>query len=73
MPKPPIYIIGIQNISPMIQLLEQTTKQQYEIKALADNQVKFQPKTFECYGTIVNALAERCTKFHTYKLKEEIR
>jgi hypothetical protein len=38
MPKsPPIYITDVKNISPLIQLLEQIAKQQYEIKALADN------------------------------------
>jgi hypothetical protein len=48
-PKPPqIYVTGVQNISQMIQLLEQTAKEQYEIKALADNRVKLQPKTSEC-------------------------
>jgi hypothetical protein len=40
---PPIYITDVQNISPLIQLLDQMSKQHYEIKALADNQVKFQP------------------------------
>jgi hypothetical protein len=72
MPKPPpIYVTGVQNISSMIQLLEQIAKEQYEIKALTDNQVKVQPKTSECYSTIVKALAERRTEFHTYKLREE--
>jgi hypothetical protein len=45
MPKPPpVYVTGVQNNSPMIQLSEQIAKEQYEIKALADNQVKVQPK-----------------------------
>jgi hypothetical protein len=71
-PKPlPIYITDVTNISPLIQLLEQIAKQQYGIKALADNQVKVQPTTFESYRTIINALAEKRTQFHTYKLKEE--
>jgi hypothetical protein len=34
---PPIYINGVKNTSPLIQLLEQIVKQQYKIKALADN------------------------------------
>jgi hypothetical protein len=42
----------------MIELLEHTAKEQYEIKALADIWVKFQLQTSECYGTIVKALAE---------------
>jgi hypothetical protein len=70
-PKPPsIYITDVKNISPLIQLSEQIVKQQYEIIALADNQVKFQPKTSESYRTIIKALAENHTEFHTYKLKK---
>jgi hypothetical protein len=34
---PPIYITYVKNISSLIQLLEQIAKQQYVIKALADN------------------------------------
>jgi hypothetical protein len=41
---PPIYVTGVQNISPILQLLEQIAKEQYEITALADNQVKIRPK-----------------------------
>jgi hypothetical protein len=71
-PKPsPIYITDVTNISPLIQLLEQIVIQQYEVKALAHNQVKVQPKTSESYRTIIKALAEKRTQFHTYKLKEE--
>jgi hypothetical protein len=46
MPKP-----DVKNISPLMQLLERLAKQQYEIKALADNQVKAQHKTCESYRT----------------------
>jgi hypothetical protein len=52
-------------------LLEEITKQQYEIKALADSQDKVQPKTFKSYRTIINALAEKHKTFYTRKLKEE--
>jgi hypothetical protein len=68
---PPIYITDVTNISPLIQQLQQVAKQQYEIKALADSEVKVQPKTFESYRIIMKALAEKRTEFHTYKLKEE--
>jgi hypothetical protein len=54
-----------------MQLLNQIAKHQYEIKALADNQVKVQPKTYKFNRTIIKALAEKRTEFHTYKLKEE--
>jgi hypothetical protein len=64
-----IYITDVKNISPLIQLLEQIAKQHYEIKALTENQVKVQPKTSDSYRTIIKALAEKRTEFHTYKLK----
>jgi phosphoenolpyruvate carboxylase len=74
MPKPPpIYITDVKNISPLIQQLEQIAKQQYEVKALADYQVKIQPKTSEPYRIIIKVIAEKRTQFHTYKLKEERR
>jgi hypothetical protein len=50
---PPVYVTGAQNISPILQLLEQMAKEQCEIEALAYNQVKIHPKTTECYGAIV--------------------
>jgi hypothetical protein len=68
---PPVYITDVTNISPLIQLLEQIATQQYEDKALADNQVKVQPKTSDSYRTITQVLVEKRMEFHTYKLKEE--
>jgi hypothetical protein len=64
---PPIYITDVKNITPLIQLLEQIAKQQYEIKALADNQVKVQPETSESYRKIIKALAEKRADYHIYK------
>jgi hypothetical protein len=46
-------------------------KQQDEIKALPDNQVRMQPKTPDSYRAITKALNEKNTTFHTYKLKDE--
>jgi hypothetical protein len=43
----------------------------YEIKALAQNQVKVQPKSSDCYRIITKALIDRNTPFHTNKPKEE--
>jgi hypothetical protein len=34
-------------------MLQQITKQQYEMKALTGNQAKVQSKTSECYATII--------------------
>jgi hypothetical protein len=65
MTKPPIYVTNVKNISPPKQLLERIAKQQYDIKAVTDNQVKVQPKIFESYRIIIKALAEKHTEFHT--------
>ena len=56
---PPIFITGVKVISPLVQLLDTISKQQYEIKALANDEIKVQPKTTESYRTIVKALAEK--------------
>jgi hypothetical protein len=61
----------VTNISPLMQLLEQIAIQQYEVKALAHNQVKVQPTTSESYRIIIKDLAEKRTHFYTYKIKEE--
>jgi hypothetical protein len=73
-PKPsPVYVSDVTTVSPLIQLLEQIAQQQYEFKALSNNQIKIQPKTSESYRsrTITQALTEKRTEFHTYRLKEE--
>jgi hypothetical protein len=46
-------------------------KQQYEVKALPDNQVRIQPKTPDSYKAIIKALTEKNMTFHTYKPKDE--
>jgi hypothetical protein len=46
-------------------------KQQYEIKALLNSQVRIQPKTPDSYRTIIKALAEKNSAFHTYIPKDE--
>jgi hypothetical protein len=54
-----------------LEISHQITKQQYEIKFLAGNQVEVPPKTSESYRIIIKALSEKRTEFHTYNLKEE--
>jgi hypothetical protein len=67
---PPIFISNVTTISPLIQLLEHIAKQ-YEIEALSGNQIGIQPKTPDAYRTIVKALEEKNTNFHTSKPKDE--
>jgi hypothetical protein len=70
--KPPsIYIQNVITIPLLLQLLDQVAPRAYETKVLAQNQVKVQPKTSDAYRTIVKALADKHTEFHTYKPKEE--
>jgi hypothetical protein len=69
-PPTPIYIISVTNIPPLFQLLDQIVPQLYEIKALAQNQIKVQPKTPDSYRIITKALLDRNTQFHSFKPKE---
>ena len=68
---PPIYVDGVKNINPLMELLNEIVKERYIIKALNQDQVKVQPKTGEAYTIIVKALTEKNTQFHTYKPKQE--
>ena len=67
---PPIYVAGVQNIHPLKELLLKIAGDDFELKALQGNQVKIQPKPSKKYSTIIKALAEKHTEFHTYQPKE---
>jgi hypothetical protein len=54
---------------PLKDLLLTVTGDDFEIKVLNGNQVKIQPKSKEKYTTIIKALAEKRTEFHTYRPK----
>jgi hypothetical protein len=70
--KPPALCVSdVSTILPLIQLLEQIEKLQYEIKALAGNQVKIQPNTSDSNRIITKALAEKRKAFHIFKPKQE--
>lgn len=68
---PPIFIAGVVNINPLIQLLNDIAKENYEIKITDNDKVKIQPKTSEKYGEITKALADKGTEFHTYQPRQE--
>jgi hypothetical protein len=71
-PKPPsIYSTDVTIIPPLLQLLDQITPNLFEVKALAQNQVKVQPKPPDSYRLITKAILDCNTQFHTFKLKEE--
>jgi hypothetical protein len=68
---PPIFIQGVKNITPLIDLLNRIAKDNYKLKVLNFDQVKLQPNTCEGYTTITKALIEKKTEFHIYKPKGE--
>lgn len=68
---PPIFVAGVGNITPLMLLLEEIAKQEYELKVLRNDEVKIQPQTSEKYRIIVKALTDKNTEFHTYQTKEE--
>ena len=62
---------GVQNIQPLKELLVTIAGDDFELKVLQGNQVKIQPKTSDKYTTIIKALAEKRTEFHTYQPKAD--
>jgi hypothetical protein len=68
---PPIFVAGVHHIKPLEELLARIAGTEFEIKVLHDNHVKGQPQTADKYRTIVRALVERRTEFHTYQPKAE--
>jgi hypothetical protein len=57
----PIFVAGVQNIQPLKELLVTVMGDDFEL----------QPKSPEKYKTIIKALAEKHTEFHTYQPKED--
>jgi hypothetical protein len=68
---PPIFISGLKNIKPLIELLNTIAKDKYLVKTLYNNQVTVQPTESSVYTTIVKALIDKNTEFHTYKPRQD--
>ena len=68
---PPIFVAGVHNIKPLKELLVTVSGNDFKLKVLNGNQVKVQPKSADKYRTIIKALIENHTEFHTYQPKEE--
>lgn len=70
--KPPlIFVDKVENIIPLTKLLNDTVKENYELKILRAEQVKIQPKSTTAYSVIVKELRNKGTEFHTFKLKQD--
>ena len=68
---PPIFVAGVHNIQPLHGLLIEIAADAFELKVLRENQVKIQPKSPDVYRTIIKALTEKHTEFHTYQPKAD--
>jgi hypothetical protein len=68
---PPIIITGVKIIKPLLELLDSIAKDKYTLKTLYNSQVKVQPLESTAYTTIIKALIDRHTEFHSYKPKNE--
>jgi hypothetical protein len=68
---PPIFISGVTNIKPLIELLNALGPNKYLVKTLPHDQVKVQPTESPVYTAIIEALMDRNTEFHTYKPKQD--
>jgi hypothetical protein len=71
-PKPqPIFISGVTNIKPLIELLKALAPNKYLVKTLPNDQLKVQPTEGSVYTTIIKVLMDRNTEFHTYKPRQD--
>lgn len=68
---PPIFVDKVNNVQPLIKLLNDYVNNNYEIKVLRNEQVKILSKTSEAYTIIVKQLELKGTEFYTYKSKHE--
>jgi len=67
---PPIFISGVTNMKPLNELLNTIAKDKYLVKTLHNDQVRLQPTESSVYTTIIKALIDKNTEFHTYKPRQ---
>ena len=68
---PPIFISGVVNIKPLIELLNVIARNKYLVKTLSNEQVCVQPTESSIYSTVIKSLMEKQTEFHTYKPRQD--
>jgi len=61
----------VVNIKPLIELLNAIVPYKYLVKTLSNEQVRVQPTESSIYTTIIKALIEKQTEFHTYKPRQD--
>lgn len=68
---PPIFVDRVNNIQPLIELMETYAYNNYDLKVLRNDQVKIQTKSSETYTVVVKELEKKKTEFYTYKQKQD--
>ncbi|KAJ2937194.1 hypothetical protein O0L34_g18953 [Tuta absoluta] len=68
---PPVFIYGVENITPLVGLLNEVITDEYDLAVLRDERVKVQPKSLQAYSKLVEELKKKNIEFHTYKPKED--
>jgi hypothetical protein len=71
-PKPsPIFISGVTNIKPLIELHNPIAQDKYLVNTLYNDQVRLQPTESSVYTMVVKTLMENNTEFYTYKPRQD--
>jgi hypothetical protein len=68
---PPIFISGVANIKPLIDLLNVIAPSKYLVKTLPIEHVQVQPTESSIYTSITKDLMKKNTEFHTYKPRQD--
>ena len=68
---PPIFISNVLNIKPLSKLLNVIAPEKYLVKTLPNDQVRVHSLKSSDYTTIIKALAEKNTEFHSFKRRQD--
>lgn len=68
---PPIYVSGVEDISPLKTLLDKIAINDYTLKILSNNEVKILPNSSDKYLMIIEELKKKNTEFFTYQRKQD--
>lgn len=68
---PPIFVYNVEQVNPLITLLNEMAPKKYTLRVLANNQVKIQLETIEAYKAVLKILLEKKTELHSFQIKSE--
>lgn len=68
---PPITIYGVNNITPLHDLLQKMIGRDYIIKANGADRIKLQLLKPEHYKPVIESLDKNQTEYHTYQIKQD--